>query len=84
MAEIIKTVSIHAPARGATPSFFLRGWLSRSFNPRSREGSDSYRADKQDEKNSFNPRSREGSDVEIAKILKPVGVSIHAPARGAT
>ena len=34
---------------------------------------------------SFNPRSREGSDDIVWDfIFKPVKVSIHAPAKGAT
>ena len=32
----------------------------------------------------FNPRSREGSDVEFWCYVKHFGISIHAPARGAT
>ena len=32
----------------------------------------------------FNPRSREGSDHTILGALKPLMISIHAPARGAT
>jgi hypothetical protein len=33
-------VSIHAPARGATGAFFRICGLFKSFNPRSRAGSD--------------------------------------------
>ena len=38
MAEYI--ISIHAPAKGATPSVLRRYACSLNFNPRSREGSD--------------------------------------------
>ena len=34
------TISIHAPARGATASSFLAAFSTSYFNPRSREGSD--------------------------------------------
>ena len=36
----IKRISIHAPAKGATFSYWISSILSRYFNPRSREGSD--------------------------------------------
>ena len=58
----------------------------RRFNSRSREGSDSpggrsYHGASR----CFNSRSREGSDGKYAFTINPdVGVSIHAPARGAT
>ena len=32
----------------------------------------------------FNPRSREGSDGYVLRILHSSGISIHAPAKGAT
>ena len=32
----------------------------------------------------FNPRSREGSDASVSVAATAVGISIHAPARGAT
>ena len=32
----------------------------------------------------FNPRSREGSDVDTGNSLYRLGISIHAPAKGAT
>ena len=54
------------------------------FNPRSREGSDSFSflffpvvAD-------FNPRSREGSDIFFGFSIVFIAISIHAPAKGAT
>ena len=33
-------ISIHAPAKGATPMIFIPGFIQSDFNPRSREGSD--------------------------------------------
>ena len=32
----------------------------------------------------FNPRSREGSDLPMAMLASVLGISIHAPAKGAT
>ena len=55
-----RTISIHAPARGATEYLRSSNGLSDDFNPRSREGlqidDDGYTT------SNFNPRSREGSD----------------------
>ena len=58
------TISIHAPARGAT----FRPWETRRilwhFNPRSREGSDCRSSfESVWTVANFNPRSREGSDA---------------------
>ena len=54
------------------------------FNPRSREGSDCRSLFRFSRSCDFNPRSREGSDrVPRAEGTVP-GISIHAPARGAT
>ena len=79
-----RRISIHAPARGATicPSD-LRP--QPHFNPRSREGSDQTNSVIRAMAANFNPRSREGSD-ESRRIIPPYqrGISIHAPARGAT
>ena len=60
----------------------LRDWC---FNPRAREGRDASGSRSPDCNTSFNPRAREGRDGEKAKESgRLVGVSIHAPARGAT
>ena len=32
----------------------------------------------------FNPRSREGSDRRVAQVAHDLGISIHAPVKGAT
>ncbi len=56
----------------------------RNFNPRSREGSDAYRRHGSDVFRHFNPRSREGSDLQAFRDGKFTGISIHAPAKGAT
>ena len=54
------------------------------FNPRSREGSDKRMGGIDRRRNHFNPRSREGSDSECRSLYYTPGISIHAPARGAT
>ena len=77
-------ISIHAPAKGAT-SDASSGSIGRSyFNPRSREGSDQAAAKESRGGGNFNPRSREGSDVGRCILERLTGISIHAPAKGAT
>ena len=60
------SISIHAPARGATAEIHGRGYHLRHFNPRSREGSDHIRSLFRILYKNFNPRSREGSDYNGA------------------
>ena len=57
---------------------------STHFNPRSREGSDTIRSHFPSFRCHFNPRSREGSDTKCELTMQLSGISIHAPARGAT
>ena len=64
----------------STPSF-LR---CLDFNPRSREGSDFHVGIWCIISKHFNPRSREGSDARWNYSVRCKGISIHAPARGAT
>ena len=54
------------------------------FNPRSREGSDNKIPKQESGRCNFNPRSREGSDLVIHPWGFEVGISIHAPVKGAT
>ena len=77
-------ISIHAPARGATPVWFSSVITFFNFNPRSREGSDKEGAAPETEDDDFNPRSREGSDDNSFQQVFVHLISIHAPARGAT
>ena len=56
------SISIHAPAKGATGTHQKKYWLHRYFNPRSREGSDCSFSSCGYQTFYFNPRSREGSD----------------------
>ena len=61
------------------------GAPSRSFNPRSRTGSDRPIVPPQRRRCRFNPRSRTGSDTRLSPPKPDAkGASIHAPARGAT
>jgi len=80
----IARISIHAPARGATVVSILTCPSNSYFNPRSREGSDVCFRVYERLSIYFNPRSREGSDNVYYEYSKYRGISIHAPARGAT
>ena len=55
-----------------------------SFNPRAREGRDIRNAVIVSGEEGFNPRAREGRDLDDCENYANRGVSIHAPARGAT
>ena len=81
---IIRFISIHAPARGATllPSLsFLRQFIS--IHAPARGATSCYQA-LVDRIGNFNPRSREGSDALKQSAFCIIIISIHAPARGAT
>ena len=56
------SISIHAPAKGATIFKIIKNTDCFYFNPRSREGSDRGRQRLSIKLYNFNPRSREGSD----------------------
>ena len=79
-----KSVSIHAPARGATPARRREVSSPEGFNPRTREGCDVTILATVDIDSSFNPRTREGCDINTKEWCRVLSVSIHAPARGAT
>ena len=77
-------ISIHAPARGATflaNAFIYTYHIFQSTLPRG-ERPDSVHSGFF--RHYFNPRSREGSDATIQIPANTPGISIHAPARGAT
>ena len=63
-------ISIHAPARGATPSGCLFQKIKGDFNPRSREGSDVSYLIQSGILMDFNPRSREGSDDNNRSVYR--------------
>ena len=56
------SISIHAPAKGATWGNEVESEIEIYFNPRSREGSDVVLTYFPKDNMHFNPRSREGSD----------------------
>ena len=81
-----QTVSIHAPARGATqvPRTGCCTLLKFQSTP-PRGGRRGLRTPYSHRQNSFNPRPRAGGDCDSRTITKlSISVSIHAPARGAT
>ena len=78
------SISIHAPARGATLVDWFYSGGEWNFNPRSRKGSDMMPMNIWMNSMNFNPRSRKGSDVFPTLLPKYYLISIHAPARGAT
>ena len=69
---------------GSDPALLLRLLAFSCFNSRSREGSDRLLDGYATHIGSVNSRSREGSDCTGAKPNEILGVSIRAPARGAT
>ncbi len=79
------SVSIHAPAWGATyrPCRFSN--MVESFNPRPRMGGDVINSLGEQSQDGFNPRPRMGGDISAAgTVINASSVSIHAPAWGAT
>ena len=77
-------ISIHAPVKGATGWPMRRCHRCANFNPRSREGSDHHFLRSIQSDQNFNPRSREGSDADAFGDPVGLGISIHAPVKGAT
>ena len=73
-----RMISIHAPARGATEGEWEQNHR-RNFCPA--RGATGYNLVST---YNFNPRSREGSDLLRGCSRRAGGISIHAPARGAT
>ena len=78
-------VSIHAPAWGATRTYGRRRSTTSCFNPRTRVGCDARGRCAGWPRACFNPRTRVGCDIGAQLVLTQAGgVSIHAPAWGAT
>ena len=76
-------ISIHAPTRGATYS--CDGCpFNVEFQSTLPRGERLNNQDQRGESVYFNPRSHEGSDVQCVFVFHGVGISIHAPTRGAT
>ncbi len=80
---MVKEVSIHAPARGAT-AIPVDVTDEECFNPRTRTGCDGYPEAAKPAELGFNPRTRTGCDEDGCGAPRVNAVSIHAPARGAT
>ena len=82
---VTSDISIHAPARGATP-FPIAGVAElTNFNPRTREGCDPIMWRTSSGSSSFqstHPRGVRRQGVDMAREC--CVISIHAPARGAT
>ena len=79
------TISIHAPAKGATLTMTTRRTTLAYFNPRTREGCDQSVSGRRTGCSDFNPRTREGCDTNDLFVLqRGSSISIHAPAKGAT
>ena len=81
----LSVISIHAPAQGATKSHNLCHNQNIYFNPRTRTGCDSIIFVNCFALHYFNPRTRTGCDVAVPRAPGGEGgISIHAPAQGAT
>ena len=70
--------------RGARRSATSSPATRSRFNPRARAGRDIIIILKKMRKKCFNPRARAGRDNPDFSKYRPICVSIHAPARGAT
>ena len=81
---LVGTVSIHAPAWGATRAGARKTVAQTRFNPRARVGRDRCASATRRESGSFNPRARVGRDTVSRPFVPMATVSIHAPAWGAT
>ncbi len=81
----LRSVSIHAPARGATDAVHLAPPNDGRFNPRPRAGGDRLLAIHTAALIAFQSTPpRGGRRPHTSRNSSPQGVSIHAPARGAT
>ena len=81
-AYAFNTVSIHAPARGATIGCVVYARPCESFDPRPREGGDANIAEIIVAKNRFDPRPREGGDLAFWKRLTGKLLFRSTPLRG--
>ncbi len=79
-----KTISIHAPARGATSGRRFTDWVFDISIHAPARGATFSSSSSASSGSNFNPRSREGSDSRNRRGADAGKISIHAPARGAT
>ena len=82
-AALVKVVSIHAPAGGATGDRVKMAGKYLRFNPRARGGRDRQATSGTLLPAGFNPRAHRGRDSLYHDKRKLANVSIHAPAGGA-
>ena len=76
------TVSIRAPARGATASPLARSLPTMCFNPRPRAGGDRISMRSAARMNGFNPRPRAGGDPDVWGEIVELFEFQSAPPRG--
>ena len=77
-------ISIHAPAKGATPAALTVCGAGFYFNPRSREGSDQFREHSLSAIKISIHAPAKGATYLTAGQFAIILISIHAPAKGAT
>ena len=79
-----RTLSIHAPARGATQDMSgAMAYAALSIHAPARGATIGKRL-LLSRWSTFNPRAREGRDIKVFGYVSFGELSIHAPARGAT
>ena len=79
------TISIHAPAKGATTYICSPANYAGYFNPRSREGSDAKSAFKTLPLSNISIHApAKGATLQLLLEIPIKSISIHAPAKGAT
>ena len=81
-AFALRTISIHAPLRGRLAHFFQRRKNFFNFNPRPLAGATVMRFSPFSLVPDFNPRPLAGATLDLAHVLIPGAISIHAPLRG--
>ncbi len=85
MSSFICEVRFNPRAReGRDAENVVKADAPTGFNPRAREGRDPCDYIGKRTAKCFNPRAREGRDTVENNVIGICGVSIHAPARGAT
>ena len=72
------------PCGARRASFDVGVTRIRNFNPRARAGRDDASQCRSDIGRNFNPRARAGRDLRTGSGGPALGISIHAPVRGAT
>ncbi len=84
LLPLASSISIHAPAKGATNGRIGKGTDHSNFNPRSREGSDPDRSFCLCNNRISIHAPAKGATGYIVKFFHAIHISIHAPAKGAT